>query len=58
MESAQNDTTANVLECQVHNMRFSVKTVTDIMRSNGYAIAARSKIRKSPRVKCLSHGAR
>jgi len=25
---------------------------------NGYAIAVRSKIRKPPKVKCLSHGAR
>jgi len=58
MESAQNGTTVNVLECRVHNMIFSVKTMTDIMHCNGYAIAVRSKIRKSPKEKCLSHGAR
>jgi len=58
MESAQNGTTAYVLEFQMTNMRYFVTTMTDITYCNGYAIAARSNIRKPPKVKCLSHGAR
>jgi len=58
MESAQNDSTVYVLECQVNNMRYFVKTMTDTTHCNGYAIAVRSKLRKSPKVKCLSHRAR
>jgi len=38
MESAQNGTTANVLECQVNNMRYFVTTMTDITYCNGYTI--------------------
>ena len=57
MESAQNGT-AYVLECRVNNMRYFVTTMTDITYCNGYAIAVRSKIKKPPKVKCLSHGAR
>jgi len=55
MESAQNDSTVYVLECQVNNMRYFVKIMTDTTHCNGYAIAVRSKLRKSPKVKCLSH---
>ena len=58
MESAHNVTTAYVLECQVISMRYFVTTMTDMTHCNGYAIAVRSKIRKPPKVKCLSHGAR
>ena len=58
MESAQNGTTAYVSECRVDNMRHFVTTMIDITCCNGYAIAARSRIRKPPKVKCLSHGAR
>jgi len=58
MESEQNGTTAYVSECRVDNMRYFVKTMIDITCCNGYAIAARSKIRKPPKVKCLSLGAR
>jgi len=39
-------------------MRYFVTTMIDITCCNGYAIAARSKLRKPPKVKCLSHGAR
>ena len=46
MESAQNGTTAYVSECRVDNMRHFVTTMIGIMCCNGYAIAARSKIRK------------
>jgi len=41
MESAQNGTTAYVLECRVDNMRHFVMTMIDITYCNGYAIAAR-----------------
>jgi len=58
MESPQNGTTAYVSECRVDNMRHFVMTMIDIMCCNGYAIAARSRIRKPPKVKCLSHRAR
>ena len=58
MESAQNGTAAYVLECRVNNVRYFVTTTTDLTCCNGYAIAVRSKIRKPPKVKCLSHGAR
>ena len=37
-------------------MRYFVTTVIDITRCNGYAIAARSKIRKPPKVKCYHMG--
>jgi len=37
------------------NMRYFVTTMTDITYCNGYAIAARSKIRKpTNQVKCIS----
>ena len=58
MESAQIGTTTYVLECRVNNMRYFVMTMIDITCCSGYAIAVRSKIRKPPKVKCLSHGAR
>jgi len=58
MESAQNVTTAYVSECRVDNMRYFVTIMIDIMCCNGYVIAAKSKIRKPPKVKCLSHAAR
>jgi len=59
MESAQNGTTAYVSECRVNNIRHFVTTIMmDIMCCNGYAIAARSRIRKPPKVKYLSHGTR
>jgi len=43
---------------EVNNIRYFVKTMTDITHCNGFAIAARTKIRKSPKVKSVSHGAR
>ena len=58
MESAHNGITAYVLECRVNNIKYFVKTMTDITHCNGYAIAARTKIRESPKVKRLSYGAR
>ena len=58
MESAQNGTTAFVSECRVNNMRYFVTTMIDITCCNGYAIAARRKISKPPKVNCLSHRAR
>jgi len=36
MESAQNGTTADVLECRVNNMRHFVTTMLDITCCNGY----------------------
>jgi len=58
MASAQNGTTAHALECRVNNIRYFIKTTTETMHCNGYAIAAKTKIRKSTKVKRLSHGAR
>jgi len=51
-------TTAYVLECRVDNITYIIKAMTDITHCNGYAIAVRSKIKKSSKVKCLSHGTR
>jgi len=58
MESAQNGTTAYVLECRVTNIKYFMTTMTHITYCNGYALAARSTIRKPPKAKCPSHGAR
>ena len=58
MENAQNDTTAYALQCQANNIRYFVKTTIEITHCNGYAITARTKIRKSPKEKRLSHEAK